>query len=344
MKKQKKWRDGENDEALYTYDIEPENQTLDLVLTNEGINLVNSFGGITFKSEPDEDHGQLEFDDKSDAIDFLKEYRKYQVAYEKLETTKRSLERTQVQMDSLKQVNEELNGNIAALFTKLKKKDEMLKEAQERNDYLLKSQNTFLFVIDSLKKKYEELKQEYELLEETNLNTEDQLLGLRRYLDIDYNLSNFDYDDIGMPQTLPMDYCDNDEEPTSEDELMTDIHNNQRERMEINDDLPKQLMDPDEIMKQLTPEEFMEWRKDNYQDEEINTETALKLTDQTLNSLRESIRVTFDDVPHYRLNGYMPPIPEEPLKEKEAEKEVEEDIDVQRELSLYPEDPKDAED
>ena len=76
---------------------------------------------------------------------------------------------------------------------------------------------------------------------------------------------------------------------------------------------------------------------------QMTTETASKLTATTLDSLKESIAVTFDDLPHYRLGGYMPAIPEEPLKEKEAE-EIE-DIQVQRELSLYPEDPKeDAED
>ena len=249
--KAKKWKDG-NEHGLYAYDIEPQNQTIDLVLTKKGDELVDSFDSITFKSEPDENDGQLEFDDKSDAIDFLNNYRRYEEAYDKLQ--------------SMQEVNEELNGNIASLFTKLKEKDRMIKTIDERNESLIKNQSTFLFIIDSLKKKYQELKEEYELLEQTNLQSEDQLLALRRYLDIDYNLDNFDYDDC--LQTLPMDYCDNDPEPNAEDELMTEIHNNQREKMEINDESPKQKMDAEEIMEELTPEEYIQWKKDNYKDQQ----------------------------------------------------------------------------
>ena len=306
---------------------------MDLVLTKKGHQLVDSFDCITFKSEPDENNGQLEFDDKSEAIDFLNEYRKYEEGYNKLQ----SIEENVFKMESLNEVNQELNGNIASLFTKLKEKDIMMKTLDQRNDSLIKSQSTFLFIIDSLKKKYQELKEEYELLEETNLQNEDQLLALRRYLDIDYNLSNFDYDDC--PQTLPMDYCDNDEQPTPEDELMTEVHNNEREKMVINDEGAKEIMDAEQIMEELSPEEYMEWKKDNYKDEEMTTETALKLTAATLDSLKESIAVTFDDLPHYRLGGYLEPIAEEPLKEKEQE-EIDQ-REVERELRLHPEEPKD---
>ena len=221
-------------------------------------------------------------------------------------------------------------------------------EEESNNDFLLKSQNMLLFVMDSLKSKYQELKEDFKLLEETNLENEHQLLALRRYMDIDYDLSNhYISSDFHMSDkeelrdgTLPMDYCDNDPEPTSEDQLMTELHNQQRQRMEERDDVEKEIMDAEDVIEGLTPEEFIEWRKDKCQDEQMTTETALTLTDATLEALKDSIAVTFDDLPHYRLGGYMPCIPEEPLKEKEAE--LSGMIgEVGRELSLYPEDPKD---
>ena len=229
-----------------------------------------------------------------------------------------------------------------------------VKELESNNDFLLKSQNMLLFVVDSLKVKYDELKQDYKLLEESNLDTEDQLLALRRYMDIDYNLSYHDYinvsdDDQMLPEkeplrdgTLPMDYCDNDPEPTIHDQIMTEIHNMKRKRNEgIHEVKEKEIMDAEEVIESLTPEEFIEWKKDKCKEGEMSTETALRLTDATMQQLKNRIAVTFDDLPHYRLNGgYMPSIPEEPLKEKEAELSgmIEE---VGRELSLHPEEPKD---
>ena len=208
-----------------------------------------------------------------------------------------------------------------------------------------------LFIVDSLKGKYDELKEDYKLLEETNLENEDQLLALRRYMDIDYNLSYHDYisnDEFDMMPdkeplrdgTLPMDYCDNDPEPTIHDEIMTEIHNIKRTRMEEMDQLrEKEIMDAEDVIESLSAEKFIQWKKDKCQDEEMTTETALTLTDATMQALKDSIAVTFDDLPHYRLDGgYMPAIPEEPLKEKEAE--IDDTREVERELRLHPEEPK----
>ena len=331
-----------------------------MVLTEKGEKLIDSFEGITFESDPRNEYGRLEFTSKAQPIDFLKEYRQYEAGYKRLNQSldKRisELEDQVKNIESLKEVNQELNGNIAGLFTKLKEKDGIVKDVESNNDFLLKSQNMLLFVVDSLKVKYDELKEDYKLLEETNLETEDQLLALRRYMDIDYNLSYHDYisiDDYDMlPEkeplrdgTLPMDYCDNDLEPTIHDEIMTEIHNIKRKRMEEmkEEEKGKEIMDAEDVIENLTPENFIKWKKDKCKEEEMTTETALTLTDTTMQALKDSIAVTFDDLPHYRLDGgYMPAIPEQPLKEKEAE--IDDIREVERKLSLHPEDPKDDSD
>ena len=350
----KKWETG-GDDKLYCFEYEEGN--VDLVLTEKGEKLIDSFDGITFESDPRSGYGSLQFSCKSEAIDFLKMYRGYETGYkrynESLDKRLNELEDQVKSIQSLKEANEELNGNVERLSTTVKEKEGILKEVESNNDFLLKSQNMLLFVVDSLKAKYDELKEDYKLLEQSNLETEEQLLALRRYMDIDYNLSYHDYIDVSddddmLPEkeplrdgTLPMDYCVNDPQPTIHDEIMTEIQNIKRRRMEGIDQVKeKEIMDAEDVVESLTPEQFIEWKKDKCKEEEMSTETALRLTDATMQQLKDSIAVTFDDLPHYRLDGgYMPSIPEEPLKEKEAE--IDDIREVERELSLHPEEPKD---
>ena len=79
----KKWQDG-SDHGLYSYEIEEENQNVDLVLTNKGEKFINSFEGITFESNPGDEYAHLEFDERSEAINFLKQYPEYENGYKRL--------------------------------------------------------------------------------------------------------------------------------------------------------------------------------------------------------------------------------------------------------------------
>ena len=103
----KKWETG-GDDKLYCFDYEEGN--VDLVLTEKGEKLIDSFDDITFESDPRSGYGYLTFDCKSDAIDFLKMYRGYETGYkrykESFEIRINQLEDQVKNIQSLNETNE----------------------------------------------------------------------------------------------------------------------------------------------------------------------------------------------------------------------------------------------